>query len=107
MAQKRSVFFFFFGTVFVLKYACSKTYVSVYHSNNYFIYETRLHVVIKTNVCIPLHGVLLMLWMKFEANQLLQKVTKSESHAFFKSLKMYHFHLPRVCNFDQLPLEEK
>lgn len=60
-----------------------KTNTTVYHLNNYFIYETFLFVEIKTNLCIPLQGLLLMLWMKFEVNQLLQEVTKIRDHVFF------------------------
>lgn len=110
MAQNRSVF----QDCFCYEICTFKTNATVHHLNNYFIYEKCLYIVIRTNFCIPLHGLLLMLWIKSEVNQLLQEVTIMYFIFFFKSrlsihksLKMYHYHPPSVCNFDQHLLEEK
>lgn len=71
MAQNRSVF----QDCFCYEICTFKTNATVHHLNNYFIYEKCLYIVIRTNFCIPLHGLLLMLWIKSEVNQLLQEVT--------------------------------
>lgn len=67
--EKESVFF-----RIVYEICMFKSNAPAYHIINYFFHDTTMYAVIKTHFCIPFHGLLLMLWMRFEANQLLQEV---------------------------------
>lgn len=84
-AQEKEKCFFLFHDWFCYEMCVFKSQFTI---NDYFIYETSMHVVIKTNFCIPLHG--LLLWNEISSKPAATEVTEIRNLCFNRGLLSSH-----------------